>query len=287
MPFQNVVELSHGKIFALQNEIELDGMVSAYPQSERGYSVSNCYLLRERTAAYLIDTGYGAHEQSILSQLASIIEPDVPLTLIPTRINEFMSVGNGQAIAKVFNVVGSYASQPNIADWLDFEAIDETTTRCEIPTTLLRGLLTLNVGHGGEREIDVFSAPLRLINTTWVYDPETRTLFSSDMFSHRSQPKSGGPWVIEADHISDMSFVRSFLLNTRYWWLEGANTESLRRGIADVHERYEIEMIAPGYGGIFKGRELVDQQFAILDQVLRELDRSVVTPAYVPRGLER
>jgi glyoxylase-like metal-dependent hydrolase (beta-lactamase superfamily II) len=287
MAFSSMTELAPGKVFAIQNSFELDGRISAYPKSARGACVSNCYLIREPDGAFLLDTGYGAHEKPILAQLASVLEPDVPLTLVPTRINEFMSVGNGMAIAERFNVVMCYSPQPDAADWLDFKAVDPGAERREIPTTLLRGLLNLDVGSAGERMIDVFSAPLRLINTTWVFDPETRILFSSDMFTHLSQPTDAGPWLIEEDRVTTSAFVRSFLLDTRYWWLEGAETGSLRRGIADVIERYDIDMIAPGYGAIFKGRELVERQFAVLDDVLRELDCSVTKPAYVPRGKRR
>ena len=83
------------------------------------------------------------------------------------------------------------------------------------------------------------------------------------------------------------AFVRSFLLNTRYWWLEGARTDVIRKGIAEVFERYEIETIAPGYGAILRGRHLVEQQFTVLDEVLAGLDRKVVKPGYVALGLER
>ena len=47
---QNIRELSQDKLFALQNPMKLDGRVSSYPASARGYSVSNCYLLRQPDA---------------------------------------------------------------------------------------------------------------------------------------------------------------------------------------------------------------------------------------------
>ena len=282
-----ITELLADKVYALQNTFELDGRISAYPRSARGCAVSNCYVLNEPNGAFLLDTGYGAHEAQILGQLASVVDRQTPLSLVPTRINEFMSVGNGMAIAEAFNVVACYSPQPDAANWLDFKAIDETAERREIPTTLLRGLLNLEVGEGGARKIDAFSAPLRLINTTWVYDPASKALFTSDMFSQLYQRDEHGPWLVEQDEVSDDASLRSYLLNTRYWWLEGASTDSLRCAIADVFERYDIEIIAPGYGAIFKGRDLVEKEYALLDRVLGALDRSQSRAAYVPRGLER
>ena len=43
----------------------------------------------------------------------------------------------------------------------------------------------IKVGNDG-RAIDVTQAPIRLIATRWLYDRATRTLFSSDMFTHVS-----------------------------------------------------------------------------------------------------
>jgi len=55
---KNIKELATDKLFALQNTMLLDGRVSSYPASANGYSVSNCYLLRQPDAAWLIDTGF-------------------------------------------------------------------------------------------------------------------------------------------------------------------------------------------------------------------------------------
>ena len=61
----------------------------------------------------------------------------------------------------------------------------------------------------------------------------------------------------------------------------------IRAAVAQVYDRFDIENIAPGYGKILMGRRHVDRQFAVLDEVLDQLDRSKVAPAYVPRGLVR
>ena len=87
------------------------------------------------------------------------------------------------------------------------------------------------------------NAPIRLIATRWLYDHATKTLFSSDLFTHVWRDVESGPWfVTEADNDSTSpSDVRSFMLNTRYWWLEGAPTDSIRRGIGAIFDKYDIE----------------------------------------------
>ena len=73
-------------------------------------------------------------------------------------------------------------------------------------------------------------------------------------------------------------------LNTRYWWLEGAKTRLLRENIKKVFNSYDIETIAPGYGKIFQGKDLVKKQFNFLDEILLELDKSNSIAQYVPRN---
>ena len=286
-----ITDLGEGKAYALHNVIPLDGRVSAYPGSARGFAPSNCYLLCEDSGAILLDTGFNGHRRSLFDQIGSIITPDTPLSIYPLRMNEFMSVGNAAALAKEFNVVECLARSPDMDFWLDFE-VEKFGPKSEderiFPTTILGNELKCQVGGNTDRTIHGINAPIRLITTMWIYDEATRTLFSSDMFSHVWQDNPEGPWLLEDDdRVTTSAFVRSFLLNTRYWWIEGIETGPLRKGIADVFNRYDIETLAPGYGTILRGRGLVERHFSVLDEVLHDLDRSVVNPRYVPRGMER
>lgn len=291
MSHHTITELANGKVYALHNTLPLDGRVSAYPASTRGHTASNCYLLCEDDGALLLDTGYAAHENAIIEQISSIIDTHTPLSIYPLRMNEFMSVGNAMAIAKHFNVVECYSSVPDVVTWLEFETIDTNGKKMDtpdLPTTIFDPSKSYQVGKNGHRPINIMNAPIRLISTRWIYDESSKTLFSSDMFSHVSQDSPEGPWLIEHDDtVTTSSFVRSFLLNTRYWWLEGVDTSSLRKGITDIFDRFDIETLAPGYGSILRGRALVEHHFSVLDNVLRSLDRSAVEARYIPRGMER
>jgi hypothetical protein len=81
--------------------------------------------------------------------------------------------------------------------------------------------------------------------------------------------------------------MRSFLLNTRYWWLEGAPTDSMRRGIDAVFNKYDIETLATGYGCILHGRKVVERHFQMLDEILKACDKSRMVSRYVTRDEER
>jgi flavorubredoxin len=284
-----VAALADGRLYALQHPFALDGRVSCYPASARGYSVANSYLIRESDAAMLIDTGFGKDEPLIRAQIEGLIAPDSPLSLFPLRLNEFMSINNVESFAGHFNVDTCYTSNIDAALWFDFGAkADGRDILQSMNVTAVTRADTIRLGKG-ERAIDVMQAPIRLIATRWLYDRATRTLFSSDLFTHVWRQTETGPWMVtEADNDATSPHdLRSFMLNTRYWWLEGAPTDAIRRGIDAVFDNYDVETIAPGYGCILRGRTVVARHYRMLDEMLKACDKSVAVSRYVGRDEER
>jgi hypothetical protein len=284
-----IASLAGDRLYALQSPFALDGRVSSYPASARGFAVANSYLLSQPDAAMLIDTGFGKDEPAIRAQIETLIAPKLPLSLFPLRLNEFMSINNVESFAGHFNVETCYTSNIDAALWFDFGARPGGRDVLKsMKVTAVTRADTIELGKAG-RAIDVMQAPIRLIATRWLYDRATRTLFSSDMFTHVWRGSAAGPWIVnEADHdATALSDVRSFMLNTRYWWLEGAPTDSIRRGIGNVFDRYDIETIAPGYGCILSGRNVVARHYKMLDEFLKACDKSVAVSRYVTRDEER
>src|SRR5712664_810657 len=284
-----IASLPDDRLYALQHPYALDGRVSSYPASARGFSVANSYLLTQCDAAMLIDTGFGKDEPVIRAQIESLIAPELPLSLFPLRLNEFMSINNVETFAGHFNVEQCYTSNPDAALWFDFGAQAEGRDILEsMKVTAVTRADTIELGKKG-RAIDVMQAPIRLIATRWLYDRATRTRFSSDVFTHVWRDTEKGPWVVtEADNDpTSARHIRSFLLNTRYWWLEGAPTDSIRRGIGNVFDTYDVETIAPGYGCILRGRNVVERHYRMLDEILKGLDKRVAVSRYVGRDEER
>jgi hypothetical protein len=284
-----IASLADDRLFALQNPFALDGRVSAYPASARGFSVANSYLLAEPDAAMLIDTGFGKDEPVIRAQIEQLIAPGLPLSMFPLRLNEFMSINNVESFAGHFNVETCYTSNIDAALWFDFGAKAEGRDILKsMKVTAVTRADTIRLGRHG-REIDVMQAPIRLIATRWLYDRATRTLFSSDLFTHVWREAATGPWIVtdaDGDRTATRD-IRSFMLNTRYWWLEGAPTDSIRRGIGEVFEKFDVETIAPGYGCILRGRAVVARHVAMLDEFLKASDKSRMASRYVTRDEER
>ncbi len=289
-----IASLADDQLYALQNPFALDGRVSCYPASARGFSVVNSYLLTQSDAAMLIDTGFGKDEPAIRSQIESLIAPGLPLSMFPLRLNEFMSINNVESFAGHFNVETCYTSNVDAALWFDFGAKTEGRDILKsMKVTAVTRADTIELGKAG-RAIDVMQAPIRLIATRWLYDRATRTLFSSDMFTHVWRDTAAGPWIVQdsdknsaCNDSTSLRDVRSFMLNTRYWWLEGVSTDSMRRGIGNIFDKYDIETIAPGYGCILRGRNVVERHYRMLDEFLKSCDKSVAVSRYVTRDEER
>jgi hypothetical protein len=284
-----IATIAEGKLYALQHQFALDGRVSAYPASARGFSVANSYLLKQDDAALLIDTGFGKDEPAIRGEIEALIAPGSALSLFPLRLNEFMSINNVATFAGHFNVDQCYTSNTDAALWFDFGTEENSRGILDsMKVTAVTRADTIELGKHG-RPIDVMQAPIRLIATRWLYDRVTKTLFSSDMFTHVWRDSENGPWIVndmDNDSTSPRE-VRSFMLNTRYWWLEGAPTDSIRRGIGEVFDKYDIETIAPGYGCILRGRKVVARHYQMLDDFLKACDKSVAVSRYVTRDEER
>ena len=117
-----IAALAEGKLCALQHPFALDGRISSYPASARGYAVANSYLLTQSDAAMLIDTGFGKDEVAIRAQIESLIAPGLPLSLFPLRLNEFMSINNVETFAGYYNFETCYTSNVDAALWFDFGA---------------------------------------------------------------------------------------------------------------------------------------------------------------------
>jgi hypothetical protein len=236
----------------------------------------------------LIDTGFGKDEAVIRTQIEAVIAPGLPMSMFPLRLNEFMSINNVAAFAGHFRVEQCYTSNIDAALWFDFGTkADGRNVLESMRVTAVSRADTIEVGKNG-RPIDVMQAPIRLIATRWLYDRSTRTLFSSDLFTHVWRDHASGPWLVTDENDTGAGAdLRSFMLNTRYWWLEGAPTGRIRRGIDAIFDSCDIETIAPGYGCILRGSKVVARHYRMLDEFLKACDKSVAVSRYISRDEER
>jgi hypothetical protein len=275
-----IVELYEGKLYAIPCPYRLDGRVSTHADDMRGFAPQQVYVVLEGDGALLVETGLTVHQDLVLAGLDRILTRSTKVSMFPLSLGEFRSVCNLRPIVERFDVRMLYGPFQDGANWVDF--------RPELvpPGEPVGGGKVADIGvqvvssaggavavdEAGTRVVRALGAPLRLLPTHWLYDEATRTLFSSDAFTHVWRETEDGPWVVtEDDDTTTLEELIDYLVRTRFWWLAGANTQPLREGLAEVFDTYEIEIVAPSFGCVLKGREVVARHYALLQEALRVL----------------
>lgn len=278
-----IIPLHDNRLYALSHPYAVDGRVSWHAPSARGYAPMNVFALTEPDGALLVETGIAPHQDALLKEIHSVVG-DRRTSLLVLRQGEFDSVFNMLPIAHAIDLEMIYGQYETPLDWANFRTDIRLTgdgtisyrgvdvKRPEMETKILSRSEMIRVGGGRGRILDVFRPDLLLLNTHWIYDPETLTLFTSDAFSHAVRPTADGPWVVTSeDDTTTVDVMRDHLLTTRYWWLPDAYVGDLRRSLADVFERYEIETIAPSFGCILSGADVVRRHYEMLDGIIEEV----------------
>ncbi len=250
----------------------LDERASTHPAGSDGFSAKNCYLAVEGDEAVLIDTGYPVFAEALMTWLDELVTPNMTLSVMPFAFQET------QCVANVAEVVQRYTLSRYIAA-VDSAAVS-VSVRMErlgtpgvaaldrMPVTLLSGVEAIDVDRAGVRRLEIIRAKLKLFNVmVWLYDEATRTLFTGDVFSHVSQDGADGPWLV-SDTESTAESVLAYLVATRYWWLQGAETDELLADLDTIFDSRDVEVIAPMWGCVLSGRDLVSRERSALVEAI-------------------
>jgi len=290
----DVITIAEGKLYQLPNPYELNGYVTSHPADATGWAPMNCYLLVENGRALLIDSGYSVAEKSVLRQLSSLIDTETPIEFFPTGLGEFNVVCNAKAITENFNVVKYYGLLDGAHAWMDFRP-----DQGRYGTPIAQGAISKvqnAVAHShdilewshGPRQLQVFQSNLRLLPCHWSYDEETGTLFTADCFTHLSRETAQGPWtVVPGETPPTLEDTYYYYVNSRFWWLPGANTEELEQELIELFGRLDVRAIAPRWGCAMIGEEAVNIHYELLLDVLRkarEDEPTGVTAGAIPMG---
>jgi flavorubredoxin len=260
--------LADDRVFTLGASIPNDGLITWLPAHAEGYVPLNVHLLVEGRSGLLVDTSFPVIEETLVAQ-AALFDLDT-VTVAFTRGVEFDSVGNAEVLLDVLPVDAFYAHFDPI-DWVYFRPTDTRSTR-QFGSYIYPDDNRLVVAPG--REIEVLDTRLKLLATAWLYDPETKILFSSDSFSHVLTADPRRRVVTAADDTTNADEVRDHLL-VKFDWLEGADTEPIRRYLDSVFDEHDVEVIAPSHGCVLSGRSVVERHYAMLDDALRDVARRV------------
>jgi flavorubredoxin len=270
------VELVPNRLFRIGAMMPLDGRISWVPPALRGFQPANCYVILDGKNATLIDTGPALYEDEIVGQLKDVLPKDAHLTVFVTRL-EPEGLGNiGPIQARIGidriitggipNMFDSWNEIPgfvemwnNRSDWLgDRTFMDRVATGESIPM-------------GGSDRLLVLPAPLRILATFWVYDRETRALFTTDVFGHTSV-KSPGESPVRSSLAEDDTTYESAKeqVLAKFPWVAYANNEPIDDKLTQLFAERKIEIIAPMHGAVLRGEALVNKHLDILHRVLNE-----------------
>lgn len=267
-----MIELGAGGPLAFCNPYRVDGRVSWHAERLRGWAPMNSYLLRGAAEAVLIDPGLSIHREEILRQVEDELG-DRELELLLLRQGEFDSICNVAPLVDRFGVRRIHGEFTDAFIWADVVTEPRLfAAALEGPENLVlrpdEGLEIAGWGH-----LEAIRTTLRLLNTLWLWDERSRTLFTSDSFSYLVADDPGGPWVLEAgeEDTTTVADVAEHLATTRYWWLRGADVTEIREWLRGVFATREVETIAPAFGRLIRGRDAVLRHRDLLDQAIATL----------------
>ncbi|MQA91560.1 MAG: hypothetical protein GEU90_15275 [Gemmatimonas sp.] len=259
------VELVPGSLYAFGGTVTMDSRISWISPADSGYQPLNGYLIKEGSNALLIDTGVALHRKDVLEQLSMLIDDQTKPRVLFTRA-ELDATGNLIAIAARFGVEVVNAGG-NVNPFDAFEEVGQVgRIAASFRVERVASGESLSIGDG--RAIEVIRPPLRMLNTTWAYDPRTKTLFTSDSFGHTFLEQDRYAPVLTAERdATDYAQVRRHTC-ARYWWLQHAVSPRLATEMTKLYDRYDIERIAPTHGCVLEGAELVRKHQRWLNAVL-------------------
>ncbi|NMA96935.1 MAG: hypothetical protein GX970_02305 [Phyllobacteriaceae bacterium] len=236
----------------------------------------NTFALVEGEHVLVYSTGYSAHREALLAHLRKIVGQRTVSVAIPRP--EWASMCNARAIADEFHknfdqqfvVHQRLINPPHLLLDFDADSVGASSVLAGCQLRMLSSTTRTLVDPNGERGLDFIVPELRLLPTNWAYDSATKTLFTGDAFCWVWKDEETGPWLVDAPETDPTTLERvaHSLSAGRYWWLEGAATQSIRVAIARLFENYEVRFIAPDHGAVIAG-EAVSRHVGYLDEYLR------------------
>jgi flavorubredoxin len=263
------VEIVAGTLYAVGANVLLDDRVSWAPATG-DYQPMNCYAFVDPESPLIIDPGPAVVESAVVEGLASLIPADRRTPVFLTRF-QFDGIGNLGALAERLTLGTVYSG----GSTNPFDAFDQVTSA---DTESRAGELSVaRVGAGtfavsDTRTIEIFEPFLRVLVTYWAYDAETRTLFTSDTFTHVTVEAESSGRVLDspAHDRTTVDDVRAHLFAT-FDWLPSAHTRPIVEQLERIFHERHVEVIAPDRGCILQGKEIVERHVAMVVQVLSEV----------------
>jgi flavorubredoxin len=237
----------------------------------------NSYLVVEGAGCVIIDSGLPAHEEIVLAGVEAISAAVQHLKLVITRGVEFDSIGNLTAILRAHSVEAVFSHFPS-ASWFRLDPrfdIEDDGARRETATPF-RALAVgeaIPVAVGSDRVIDVLEPSMRLLQTSWLYDERSGTLFTSDAFGYALMAAGARSRIVEEDNDTTALADVEAGLKPKFGWLADAEVTTTCDAIRTTFSELDVQAIAPTIGCVLRGRSVVRRHVAMVLEVLDRWER--------------
>lgn len=162
-----------GKLYSAGGMITLDGRLSWAPANARGWQPAHTYVRLLDDRALVIDPGLAAFQDDVVAGLASLLPSGMEVEVLFSRARHDC-IGNLGALVEAFDVTRIYTGGVlNPFDAFSAAPLIDTRSR---RTAVLRS--------PDESHLEILHPALRILTTFWSYDPELKTIFTSDAFTH-------------------------------------------------------------------------------------------------------
>lgn len=258
------VEILPGALYAVGANISLDARVVSWaPPGVRGFKPMSCHVLLG-DEALIVDPGPRLIEEAVVSGLRQLLPDGSPPAVFVSR-SQLDVAGNIAALAAAYSLSDRMYTGGARNPFDAFDAVGALDPKRATPMEIARTAKPAG-------RLKAFQPKLRLLTTFWSYDEETKTMFTSDAFTHANVERADARPVVDsldADSTTHADVRADLLAN--FWWLEHAHTPAIVEWLRSTFEEYDVEVIAPARGCALKGRDVVRHHVQLVAEVLAQL----------------
>ena len=271
---RSAAELVPGTLYALGGSIPLDPPPRWMPPGSSGWTPMQCYVFRDADSLAVIDTATAVQREEVRAGLRALVGDTKNRRFLLTRREPDCTMNLPQLVRE-FGI--SWISCSGDLNPLDFfDSMDDANAQAIVRAQSDARFTFIRTGDEvpvGKFRFRVLKAPVRVLSSSWFYEVETGSLFSSDFWGFLSckEPCSPGRADPREEDISPER-IRLFT-GAKFDWLRGANTRPLIDELASLLDQNRVKRICPTYGLVIEGEHLIEQVVANTFKALEELGR--------------
>jgi len=244
------IELVPSKLYRLGARIATGGRVSWVPSDVTEALPLNVYLRLTDEAAIVIDTGPLALYPALGEQVAELAAGR-DLRVLVTRNDPEAMGGVGTLLPQLGPSAFYYFGGGSILEWVWDDRLGPGGSGDLFGTVPV--VTPERIALEDDRSLVVLRPPLAVLNTVWLFDEGTGTLFTSDGFTYLPAGGDGAATPVVWDG-ADIDAARTFaLLQARFDWLERLNSSRLKDKLRALLSPLSVSRLAPSHGVVMEG----------------------------------